>query len=131
MLKLARRHLAFALAVECFHRITVEAYPPTRRRRLPKALDLSKNIPPHHSIFRQREQCGSLFGRLRNVELVSWRDSLTTDYLGLLIRKGRLAATKRGPPWYSTRAAIERYRHEEVEAGVVPAGRPRGRSRKR
>jgi Fic family protein len=54
----------------------------------------------------------------------------TTDYLSLLIRKGRLAATKRGPRWYSTRAAIERYRHE-VEAGVVPSGRPRGRSRKR
>jgi Fic family protein len=54
----------------------------------------------------------------------------TTDYLALLIRKGRLAATKRGPRWYSTRAAIERYRHE-VEAGVVPTGRPRGRSRKR
>jgi hypothetical protein len=29
-----------------------------------------------------------------------------TNYLSLLIRKGRLAATKRGPRWYSTRAAI-------------------------
>ena len=39
MLLLARQHLAFALAVERFYRITVEAYPPTRRRRLPKAFD--------------------------------------------------------------------------------------------
>jgi hypothetical protein len=54
----------------------------------------------------------------------------TTDYLSLLIRKGRLAATKRGPRWYSTRAAIERYRRE-VAQGVVPQGRPRGSSKKR
>jgi Fic family protein len=53
----------------------------------------------------------------------------TTDYLALLIRKGRLAATKRGPRWYSTRAAIERYR-SEVSTGMVPTGRPRGRSRR-
>jgi Fic family protein len=54
----------------------------------------------------------------------------TTDYLSLLIRKGRLAATKRGPRWYSTRAAIERYRRE-VAQGAVPQGRPRGSSKKR
>jgi Fic family protein len=54
----------------------------------------------------------------------------TTDYLALLIRKGRLAATKRGPRWYSTRAAIERYRGE-VATGAVPTGRPRGRTRRR
>ena len=54
----------------------------------------------------------------------------TTDYLALLIRKGRLAATKRGPRWYSTRAAIERYQ-SEVATGAVPTGRPRGRSRRR
>jgi cell filamentation protein, protein adenylyltransferase len=53
----------------------------------------------------------------------------TTDYLGLLIRKGRLAGTKRGPYWYSTRAAIERYRRE-VQQGDIPRGRPRGRSKR-
>ncbi len=53
----------------------------------------------------------------------------TTDYLALLIRKGRLAATKRGARWYSTRAAIERYR-SEVATGMVPTGRPRGRSQR-
>ena len=52
----------------------------------------------------------------------------TTDYLRLLIGKGRIAATKRGLRWYSTRAAIERYRRE-VEQGAVPTGRPRGRKR--
>jgi fido (protein-threonine AMPylation protein) len=52
----------------------------------------------------------------------------TTDYLSLLIRKGRIAATKRGPRWYSTRAAVERYRRE-VEQRAVPTGRPRGRKR--
>lgn len=53
----------------------------------------------------------------------------TTDYLGLLIRKGRLAGTKRGPRWYSTRAAIERYRRE-VAHGMIARGRPRGRSQR-
>jgi len=52
----------------------------------------------------------------------------TSDYLRLLIGKGRLAATKRGLRWYSTRAAIERYRRE-VEQGAIPTGRPRGRKR--
>ena len=54
----------------------------------------------------------------------------TTDYLVLLIGKGRLAATKRGPRWYRTRAAIERYR-SEVATGAIPPGRPRGRARRR
>jgi Fic/DOC family len=52
----------------------------------------------------------------------------TSEYLGLLIRKGRIAGTKRGPRWYSTRAAIERYQRE-VKQGVFPTGRPRGRRR--
>ena len=54
----------------------------------------------------------------------------TTDYVSLRIRKGHLAATKRGPRWYSTRAAIERY-WREVAQGAVPQGRPRGSSKKR
>jgi Fic family protein len=53
----------------------------------------------------------------------------TSAYLSLLIRKGRLAATKRGTRWYSTRAAIERYQRE-VAQQMVPTGRPRGRSRR-
>jgi hypothetical protein len=53
----------------------------------------------------------------------------TTDYLSLLNRKGRLAATKHGPRWYSTRAAIEHYRRE-VAQGAVPQRRPGGSSKK-
>lgn len=48
----------------------------------------------------------------------------SVEYLGLLVRKGRVAATKRGRLWYTTRAAIERYR-SEVEQGSMPKGRPR------
>lgn len=46
------------------------------------------------------------------------------EYLGLLVRKGRIAATKRGARWYSTRAAIERYQRD-VETGAIRPGRPR------
>jgi Fic family protein len=53
----------------------------------------------------------------------------STDYLSLLIRKGRLAGTKRGPRWYSSRAAIERYQRE-VAQGLVARGRPRGSSKR-
>jgi Fic family protein len=54
----------------------------------------------------------------------------TSEYLGLLIRKGRIAGTKRGPRWYSTRAAIERYQRE-IKQGLIPTGRPRSRSKRR
>jgi len=49
--------------------------------------------------------------------------ALSAEYLALLIRKGRLAGTKRGGRWHSTRAALERYRAEVTE-GAVPRGRP-------
>jgi hypothetical protein len=54
----------------------------------------------------------------------------SSEYLGLLIRKGRIAGTKRGPRWYSTRAAIERYQRE-IKQGLIPTGRPRSRSKRR
>lgn len=44
-------------------------------------------------------------------------------YLALLIRKGRLAGSKREGRWYSTRAALARYQ-AEVAAGSIPRGRP-------
>ena len=47
----------------------------------------------------------------------------STDYLGWLVRQGRLEAVKRGGRWYSTPAAIERYQ-EQVAKGAVRAGRP-------
>ncbi len=48
----------------------------------------------------------------------------TTNYLGWLVRQGRLAAVKRGGRWYSTREALAGYR-ADVAAGGVPPGRPR------
>jgi len=48
----------------------------------------------------------------------------TTNYLGWLVRQGRLAAVKRGGRWYSTREALARYR-ADVAAGGIPPGRPR------
>ena len=48
----------------------------------------------------------------------------SADYLGWLVRRGRLEATKRGGRWYSTPAALERYK-EEVATGAAPRGRPR------
>lgn len=45
-------------------------------------------------------------------------------HLGWLVRQGRLEAVKRGGRWYSTRAAVERYRRD-VEQGEVSRGRPK------
>lgn len=50
----------------------------------------------------------------------------SAEYLALLIRKGRLAGTKRSGRWHSTRAALARY-EAEVAAGSMPRGRPRSR----
>ncbi len=44
-------------------------------------------------------------------------------YLALLIRKGRLAGTKRAGRWYSTPSALARYQ-AEVANGSIPRGRP-------
>jgi Fic family protein len=52
---------------------------------------------------------------------------MSADYLGWLVRRGRLAAVKRGGRWYSTPEAILQYQ-AEVTAGQVPRGRPPGRS---
>jgi Fic family protein len=49
---------------------------------------------------------------------------MSTEYLALLIRKGRLEGSKRGGRWHSTRAALERY-VAEVARQAVPRGRPR------
>jgi len=49
--------------------------------------------------------------------------SHSAEYLALLIRKGRLAGTKRGGRWHSTRAALARY-DAEVVSGAILRGRP-------
>ncbi len=48
----------------------------------------------------------------------------SVNYLGLLARKGEIDAVKRGGRWYSTRGAIEHYKHE-VAHDPLPSGRPR------
>ena len=48
----------------------------------------------------------------------------TAPHLGWLVRQGRLEAVKRSGRWYSTVAAVERYR-AEVERTEVKRGRPK------
>lgn len=47
----------------------------------------------------------------------------SVDYLGWLIRQGRLEAVKRGGRWYTTVGNIQRYQ-QQVQQGLVPKGRP-------
>ena len=45
------------------------------------------------------------------------------NYLGLLVRQGKLEAKKRGGRWYATPAALSRY-EQQVREGRVRRGRP-------
>jgi Fic family protein len=49
------------------------------------------------------------------------------DYLGWLLRHGRIAGQKRRGRWYTSEAAVRRYQHE-VANRDIPVGRPRRRS---
>lgn len=49
----------------------------------------------------------------------------TANYLGLLVRQGRLWAVKRSGRWQSTQHALDQYRAEVAE-GRFPSGRPPG-----
>lgn len=51
-------------------------------------------------------------------------EGFSVDYLGWLVRQGRIEAVKRGGRWYSTPEAVARYK-EEVAQRVAPRGRPR------
>ncbi len=55
--------------------------------------------------------------------------SINPDYLGWLLRVGRVSGIKRGGRWYVSEAAVRRYQ-EEVAAGSVPTGRPPHRTNK-
>jgi Fic family protein len=48
----------------------------------------------------------------------------SVDYLGWLVRQGRIEAIKRGRRWYSTLEAIQKYK-DEVASSVIPQGRPK------
>jgi hypothetical protein len=50
--------------------------------------------------------------------------AIDADYLGWLLREGRIAGQKRRGRWYTSEAAVRRYQ-DEVASGAVPVGRPR------
>jgi Fic family protein len=52
---------------------------------------------------------------------------MKADYLGWLLREGRIAGQKRRGRWYTSEAAVRRYQ-QEVASRAVPVGRPRRRS---
>ncbi len=52
------------------------------------------------------------------------QSGFSVNYLGWLVRNSRIAGIKRGRLWYSTPAAIERYK-SEVAQKILPRGRPK------
>jgi Fic family protein len=71
------------------------------------------------------EACDALPDELRRpLREVADDCSIDADYLGWLLRAGRVAGAKRGGRWYVSAAAVRRYQ-AEVEAGAIPNGRPR------
>jgi hypothetical protein len=54
---------------------------------------------------------------------VAERTGYRAEHLAWLVRKGRLGAVKCGRRWFTTIAAVERYR-QEVEGRDIPRGRP-------
>lgn len=61
------------------------------------------------------------------LRMVATECGINPDYLGWLLRVGRVSGVKRGGRWYVSAAAVRRYQ-EEVAAGSVPIGRPRRRA---
>jgi hypothetical protein len=135
---LARQHLAFALAVERFYRITVEAYPPTRRRRFAIALDRSHAEPAHYCIFRNRQIRGGLFGshsRAALLHMSPFRVALrimrnlyhqchsrqVTIALAAYLR-GMGSETERLPTDYALPSREIGHRGSRVAVGIAPLG---------
>lgn len=52
--------------------------------------------------------------------------ALDADYLGWLLRHGRIAGQKRRGRWYTSEVAVQRYQ-QEVASRAIPVGRPRRR----
>ena len=71
------------------------------------------------------EACGALPDEVRRpLRAVAAECTIDADYLGWLLRAGRVAGAKRGGRWYVSVAAVRRYQ-EEVASGAIPTGRPR------
>ncbi len=71
------------------------------------------------------EACATLpENAYESLSILAQSSGYSVDYLGWLVRNGRIDAVKRGRLWYSTKAAIEQYK-AEAEAGKQKRGRPR------
>ncbi len=73
------------------------------------------------------EACAAVPEELqRPLREIAQECAIDADYLGWLLREGRIAGQKRRGRWYTSKAAVQRYQ-QEVASGAVPVGRPRGR----
>jgi Fic family protein len=63
----------------------------------------------------------------RPLRVIASTCEIDADYLGWLLREGRVAGQKRRGRWYTSEAAVRRYQHD-VANRAVPVGRPRRRS---
>ena len=120
-----------------------EGYPPALllrdwRTRYIQALDTANtgNYSPLANIIGQAveagldlylEACGGAVAQsddlYQPLAALAQPSGYSVDYLGWLVRQGRIEAVKRRGRWYSTLEAIQRYK-AEVEAGIAPPGRP-------
>ena len=120
-----------------------EGYPPALllrdwRTRYIQALDTANtgNYSPLANIIGQAveagldlylEACGGTVAQsddlYQPLAALAQPSGYSVDYLGWLVRQGRIEAVKRRGRWYSTLEAIQRYK-AEVEASIAPPGRP-------
>ena len=61
---------------------------------------------------------------MRPLAEVAEARAIDADYLGWLLRAGRIAGQKRRGRWYTSETAVRRYQ-DEVAGRTVPRGRPR------
>jgi cell filamentation protein, protein adenylyltransferase len=74
------------------------------------------------------EACAAIPEQLqRPLREVAHICAIDADYLGWLLREGRIAGQKRRGRWYTSEAAVRRYQ-QEVASRALPVGRPRRRS---
>jgi Fic family protein len=70
------------------------------------------------------EACAAVPEELqRPLREIAQECDVDADYLGWLLREGRIAGQKRRGRWYTSEAAVRRYQREVAE-GTIPVGRP-------
>ena len=71
------------------------------------------------------EACATMPEELqRTLRDVAETCDIKPDYLGWLLRAGRIAGQKRAGRWYTSEAAVRRYQ-QDVASRTIPRGRPR------